>query len=82
MAEHTKCMVPHLVKKGERLTIEGVEYRVTKAEKVPDSIFYEATLESYVANAVQEAETVTAGLDQVVAEVQPETAKPEEEKAE
>lgn len=37
--------VPHLVKKGDRLAIEGMEYRVTKAEKVPDSIFYEVTLE-------------------------------------
>jgi hypothetical protein len=39
-------MVPHLVKKGERLTIEGVEYVVTAVKKL-DAPFYEATLELY-----------------------------------
>ena len=48
-----KCMVPRPVKKGERLTIEGVEYVVVGVKKL-DAPFYEATLEPYVA-PVEEA---------------------------
>lgn len=52
MSEHTKCMVPHPVKKGERLMIEGVEYVVVAVKKL-DAPFYETTLEVYVAPVVE-----------------------------
>ena len=41
------CMVPHLIKKGEHLTIEGVEYVVAAVKKL-DAPFYEAELEPFI----------------------------------
>ena len=41
-----KCMVPHQIKKNERLTIEGMEYVVVGVKKL-DAPFYEATIEPY-----------------------------------
>jgi len=40
-------MVPHFIKKGDRLTIEGVEYVVVAAKKL-DAPFYEVELEPFV----------------------------------
>ena len=48
-----KCMVPHQIKKGERLTIESVEYVVVGVKKL-DAPFYEATIEPYVAPVEEE----------------------------
>lgn len=48
-----KAMITHPIKKGERLTIEGVEYVVTSVKKL-DAPFYEATLEPYVEEAKTE----------------------------
>lgn len=42
----SKCMVPHPIKKGERLTIEGIEYVVTGVKKI-DAPFYEVTIKPY-----------------------------------
>lgn len=81
MSEHTKCMIPRPIKKGERLTIEGVEYVVTGIKKI-DAPFYEATLEPNAADVAQEVEPVAVEPEPVVAEVQSETAKSEEAKAE
>ncbi len=44
------CMVPHLIKKGEHLFIEGIEYVVVAVEKL-DAPFYEAKLEPFIPGA-------------------------------
>ena len=44
------CMVPHLIKKGEHLTIEGVEYVVVGVKKL-DAPFYEAEIEPFIPGA-------------------------------
>ena len=41
------CMVPHLIKKGEHLIIEGVEYVMVGVKKL-DAPFYEAELEPFI----------------------------------
>jgi len=41
------CMVPHLIKKGEHLTIEGVEYVVVAVKKL-EAPFYEAEIEPFI----------------------------------
>ena len=41
------CMVPHLIKKGEHLFIEGIEYVVVAVEKL-DAPFYEAKPEPFI----------------------------------
>ena len=41
------CMVPHLIKKGEHLIIEGVEYVVVAVKKL-DAPFYEAEIEPFI----------------------------------
>jgi hypothetical protein len=40
-----QVMIPRPVKKGERLTIERDEYRVTKAVLVQGSSLYDVTME-------------------------------------
>lgn len=40
-----QVMIPRPVKKGERLTIERDEYRVTKAVPVQGSALYDVTAE-------------------------------------
>jgi hypothetical protein len=40
-------MVPHLIKKGEHLIIEGVEYVVVAVKKL-DAPFYEAEIEPFI----------------------------------
>ena len=55
-----KCMIPRPVKKGERLTIEGVEYVAAFIHPVPDSIFYLVTLRPYeAAKLCQAGETAS-----------------------
>ena len=44
------CMVPHLIKKGEHLIIEGVEYVVVAVKKL-DAPFYEAEIEPFIPGA-------------------------------
>jgi len=43
-----KCMMPRAAKKGERLTIDGVEYSVVKSTPIKDSPLYDVVLEPYV----------------------------------
>ena len=57
----TKCMIPRPVKKGERLTIECVEYVVVGVKKL-DAPFCEATLEPYVAPGEEGKAGITPAL--------------------
>ena len=53
------CMVPHFIKKGDRLTIEGVEYVVVAAKKL-DAPFYEVELEVYQKRQADETASTPA----------------------